>query len=125
MKITVFYDYICPFSFIGSRRIQRIGGEFGLEIDWKGYEIHPEYPAKGKERKRTIRTIRVMESLQNAIEDEDIKFQLPGLLPIHGFAWKRQSFQRLKEGLLNFTTYVMSPFFWRKGTSETCTSYSK
>jgi len=114
MKITVFYDYICPFSFIGSRRIQRIGGEFGLEIDWKGYEIHPEYPAKGKERKRTIRTIHVMESLQNAIEDEDIKFQLPGFITNSRHCLEAAEFSKAKGRFIEFHNLCYESFFLEK-----------
>lgn len=114
MKITVFYDYICPFSFIGSRRIQRIGGEFGLEIDWKGYEINPEYPAKGKERKRTIRTIRVMESLQNVMEDEDIKFQLPGFITNSRLCLEAAEFSKAKGRFIEFHNLCYESFFLEK-----------
>ena len=70
MKITVFYDYICPFSYIGSRRIQQIGAEYDIGLEWKGYEIHPEYSPQGKERRRTLRAIRRAESLQSIMEEE-------------------------------------------------------
>jgi len=45
--ITVFWDYICPFCFIGTRRVQRLVDEFSLEQVWKGWEIHPEVPFEG------------------------------------------------------------------------------
>jgi len=76
MKITFFYDYICPFSYIGSKRIQRIGAEYGIEIEWKGYEIHPEYPPQGKKRRRTVKTMRTAKALQNVVGEEDTKLSL-------------------------------------------------
>ena len=48
MKITVFSDYICPFCFIGVETIRHIAPEVpSFTLEWKGYQIHPEYPATG------------------------------------------------------------------------------
>lgn len=111
MKITVFYDYICPFSYIGSKRMQKIGEEFGLEIDWKGYEIHPEYPANGKERKRTLRTIRVLESLQNVMGGDDIKFQLPGFITNSRLCLEAAEFSKSKGKFIEFHNLCYEAYF--------------
>lgn len=47
LKLTVFYDYICPFCYIGSRRILALGDQYKLEINWSGLEIHPDTPQQG------------------------------------------------------------------------------
>ena len=46
-KVTVFSDYICPFCFIGKAGIDRLQQEFDIDVEWKGFEIHPETPKKG------------------------------------------------------------------------------
>ena len=46
-KVTVYSDYICPFCFIGKERADRLEREFGADVEWKGFEIHPETPAGG------------------------------------------------------------------------------
>jgi predicted DsbA family dithiol-disulfide isomerase len=47
LRISVFSDYICPFCYIGSRRLLRLRDDFDLEVNWCGLEIHPETPAAG------------------------------------------------------------------------------
>ena len=47
VRISVFSDYICPFCYIGSRRLMRLEDEFALKVDWCGLEIHPKTPATG------------------------------------------------------------------------------
>lgn len=47
LKITMFSDIICPFCYIGFQTMQRLKPEFDIEIDWRGFEIHPDWPATG------------------------------------------------------------------------------
>ena len=46
-KVTVYSDYICPSCFIGKRLADRLEARFGIEAEWKGFEIHPEIPRGG------------------------------------------------------------------------------
>jgi predicted DsbA family dithiol-disulfide isomerase len=46
-KVTVYSDYICPFCFIGKRLADRLEERFGIETEWKAFEIHPEIPRGG------------------------------------------------------------------------------
>lgn len=46
-KVIVYSDYICPFCYIGKERVDRLEREFGVGIEWKGFEIHPETPPEG------------------------------------------------------------------------------
>ena len=48
MKITVFSDYICPFCYIGIETLRKVQPQVPpLTLEWKGFQIHPEYPAAG------------------------------------------------------------------------------
>jgi predicted DsbA family dithiol-disulfide isomerase len=47
LKVTVFSDYICPFCFIGSLRLERLREFYDLRINWAFIEIHPDTPATG------------------------------------------------------------------------------
>jgi predicted DsbA family dithiol-disulfide isomerase len=48
MKITVFSDYICPFCYIGIETLHKVQPEVpSFTLEWKGFQIHPEYPATG------------------------------------------------------------------------------
>lgn len=46
-RIVVFSDFICPFCYIGIHNLRRLQPEFDLEIQWRGFQIHPEWPAEG------------------------------------------------------------------------------
>ncbi|HLW72234.1 MAG TPA: DsbA family oxidoreductase [Candidatus Binataceae bacterium] len=46
-KIEMFSDFICPFCYVGFATIRRLKPEFDLEIGWRGFQIHPEWPADG------------------------------------------------------------------------------
>jgi predicted DsbA family dithiol-disulfide isomerase len=48
LKVTVFSDYICPFCYIGSHRLQRLRDNYDLKINWRFLEIHPEISAEGE-----------------------------------------------------------------------------
>lgn len=47
-KVIVYSDYICPFCYIGKKRIDRLQKEFDVEVEWRGLEIHPETPPEGQ-----------------------------------------------------------------------------
>jgi len=46
-KVVVFSDFVCPFCYIGLHTLRRLQPEFGLEINWRGFQIHPEWPLEG------------------------------------------------------------------------------
>jgi predicted DsbA family dithiol-disulfide isomerase len=47
LKIMMFSDFVCPFCYIGFEVIRRLKPEFDLELEWRGFQIHPEWPAEG------------------------------------------------------------------------------
>ncbi len=47
LKITLFSDFICPFCYIGFETVRQMKREFELDVDWRGFEIHPDWPATG------------------------------------------------------------------------------
>lgn len=47
LKVSVLSDYICPFCFIGHKRLEALREHYELRINWCFIEIHPETPAEG------------------------------------------------------------------------------
>jgi predicted DsbA family dithiol-disulfide isomerase len=47
LRVTVFSDFICPFCYIGFRRLEALRDEYDLKVNWRFLEIHPETPADG------------------------------------------------------------------------------
>jgi predicted DsbA family dithiol-disulfide isomerase len=46
-KLQMFSDFICPFCYIGFEVARKVMPEFELELDWRGFQIHPDWPAEG------------------------------------------------------------------------------
>ena len=47
LKIVMFSDYICPFCYVGFETMRRLKPEFDFQLEWRGFQIHPEWPAEG------------------------------------------------------------------------------
>lgn len=46
-KVVVFSDFVCPFCYIGLHNLRSLQHEFDFEVQWRGFQIHPEWPAEG------------------------------------------------------------------------------
>lgn len=47
-RITVFSDFICPFCYVAERGpLAELLATEDVEIDWRGFEVHPEIPRGG------------------------------------------------------------------------------
>lgn len=47
IAVTVYFDYCCPFCYLGKLELERLETELNLDLDWRYYQIHPEYPDVG------------------------------------------------------------------------------
>jgi len=47
LKISVFSDYICPFCYVGNKRLKTLNAHYDLKINWCFIETHPETPIDG------------------------------------------------------------------------------
>ncbi|HEY6394059.1 MAG TPA: DsbA family oxidoreductase [Candidatus Binataceae bacterium] len=47
LKIAMFSDFVCPFCYIGFEVIRKLKPEFSFDLEWRGFQIHPEWPAEG------------------------------------------------------------------------------
>ena len=55
LPITVYSDVICPWCYVGKRRLEAAlaspGMPIGIELTWRPFELNPDMPAEGVERK--------------------------------------------------------------------------
>jgi predicted DsbA family dithiol-disulfide isomerase len=55
LPITVYSDVICPWCYVGKRRLEAAlagpGMPTGIEFTWRPFELNPDLPAEGVERK--------------------------------------------------------------------------
>jgi predicted DsbA family dithiol-disulfide isomerase len=85
LKLTMFSDFICPFCYIGFEVVRKLKPEFDIELDWRGYQIHPEWPAEGipvsEYRAMDAETRRqVWDRIQSLANDAGFSMKPPELL---------------------------------------------
>jgi predicted DsbA family dithiol-disulfide isomerase len=49
LKVTVISDYICPWCYIGAKRVAEFERQFEVEVTWWPFELHPETPREGRD----------------------------------------------------------------------------
>ena len=86
MQIDVFYDPICPWCFIGKRRLQRALGlrsAISATLTWRPFMLNPEMSSAGMERNAYMinkfgtesRVRRLLGALEATGQSEEIAFQ--------------------------------------------------
>ncbi len=48
LPVTVISDYVCPWCYIVSARVERMEREWEVEVRWWPFELHPETPPEGR-----------------------------------------------------------------------------
>ncbi len=58
IKIDVISDVICPWCYIGKRRLEKaidqLKGEFDFEVDYHPFELNPDTPKEGRNHKEYL-----------------------------------------------------------------------
>ena len=85
MEIDIFSDTICPWCFIGKRRLERALTERpqpNLTLNWRTFQLNPDMPAEGMDRQRylevkfggTVNAKAVYDQVRAAGASEGIEF---------------------------------------------------
>jgi predicted DsbA family dithiol-disulfide isomerase len=49
LKVTLYSDIVCPFCYIAEvSSLVRLQEEYDVELDWRGFELHPDTPPGGR-----------------------------------------------------------------------------
>lgn len=54
MRVEIYSDVICPWCYIGKRRLERaleMRPEIDLDIEWKAFQLNPTMPSEGMDRR--------------------------------------------------------------------------
>ncbi len=57
MRIDIYSDTICPWCFIGKRRLERSLLELGepdIALTWRTFQLNPDMPTEGMARERYL-----------------------------------------------------------------------
>lgn len=107
----MYYDYICPFCFLGMKRIERLAEEFDLEVEWKGIEIHPEFPPHGVKRSKTFKGRQIAQDIREMSKEDDIQITLPGMVTNSRLSLEASEFAKTKDRFNEFHTSVYEAYF--------------
>ena len=111
MTVTVYYDYICPYCYLGTKRILKLSDEFDLSLDWKGIEIHPEFPPEGKKRSKTIKSKSFAKSIYTMAKEDNIEIKLPGYSTNSRMALEAAEFAKTKDMFLDYHIGIYEAYF--------------
>jgi predicted DsbA family dithiol-disulfide isomerase len=120
VRIDVFSDVVCPWCFVGKRRLEQALAQAGLsdaEVHWHAYQLNPDLPPEGVDRKQYLETKfgpgaaeRIHARLGDAGKSTGIDFQFdkiqrsPNTRDAHRLLWLADGQGKqnaLKEALLN------------------------
>lgn len=48
IPVQFYFDYICPFCYIGSERLDRVVARYPIAVHYRFVEIHPDSPPEGR-----------------------------------------------------------------------------
>ncbi len=123
LKIDIVSDIVCPWCVIGFRNLKKameeLKSELDFEISWKPYELHPEIPQEGYDKKlymqqkfgssggksRYDEITKIGESLNFNFNFSKTK-RIPNTFMAHRLLWKSEEYNlqtELSEAL--FTAY--------------------
>ena len=91
MQIDVFFDPICPWCYIGKRRLQRALGQrpaISAQLNWRPFMLNPDMPPQGMERQTYLlhkfgteaRVRRLLGALEETGQSEEIGFNFEGII---------------------------------------------
>ena len=114
MKLSVFYDYTCPYCYICSRTLGALSGEFDLDIEWKGIEIHPEYPKHGQKSSKSLRSIKAAETIKETAKETGIDIVLPGFRTNSRLSLEASEFAKISNQFENVHAAIYEAYFLQR-----------
>jgi predicted DsbA family dithiol-disulfide isomerase len=125
MRIDVIFDTVCPWCFIGKRRLEAAVADLetdGIEIHWNAFLLNPDIPPEGMERRAYLRAkfggesraLRVYSAIARAGASAGIEFNFdeidwtPNTIDSHRLVRFAQRYGRAVEAVeLVFQSYFL------------------
>ncbi len=117
-KLVVFSDYVCPFCYIGKTIAQKLVEDYGLKMEWLGYEINPRVPPEGL----TVEEMGIDKEYMEIVEKQvqkyadmyGIKIKFPEFLPNSRLAIMVTQATK-KEGFFYDFYHEVFDAYWKEG----------
>jgi predicted DsbA family dithiol-disulfide isomerase len=111
--VTLYSDFICPYCYVGERSAAPALEALGLELDWRGFEIHPEIPPEGvpAERLRQLGLGERWKGIAAFAAEAGVPIHRPPLLPSSRLAIEGAEHARRAGRLAPYRDRVFRAFF--------------
>jgi predicted DsbA family dithiol-disulfide isomerase len=115
LRLTVVFDYICPWCYIGFTRIERLRSNFDIELDACAYDLRPGTPPEGVSRaeasKGRIYPPGYLENLRQTALDSGIDMKRPPLIPNTRLAHEATEFAKEHGKLWEIHRALLAAYF--------------
>jgi predicted DsbA family dithiol-disulfide isomerase len=106
-KLIVYSDYICPFCYIGKRRVDRLKEEIDVDVDWRSFELRPGTPEEGIPRERKT----VSDSVKRLAEEVELDFKPRSTISNSKLSFKTGEFTKTKDKFEEYHEAVFKAYF--------------
>jgi predicted DsbA family dithiol-disulfide isomerase len=115
IRIRMVSDYICPWCYVGLKRVEQLDREVGSELDVCAYDLRPGTPPEGIPRKEAYASRRYppgyIENLLQVARDSGIDMKRPSLIPNTHKSHEATEFAREHGDLHRFHAAVFAAYF--------------
>lgn len=115
IRVRMVSDYICPWCYVGLKRVEQLDREVGIELDFGAYDLRPGTPPEGIPRKEASASRRYppgyIENLLQVARDSGIDMKRPDLIPNTHKAHEATEFAREHGDVHRFHAAVFAAYF--------------
>ena len=113
VKVIAYSDNICPFCYIGALRLEKLKQEVDFDIEWRGFEIHPEVPKEGIPLNMIFQSLYLnkgIEYMENLGKDVGLKIRCTMLCNSH-LSLKANEFAKIHRMFKEFHLAILKAYF--------------
>ena len=115
LSIVAYSDYVCPWCYIGLERIERLQAEFGIAVEWRPFELHPETPRGGARLDGRLgseaRAHAYAENLVGLAAESGIAMRMPRVIANSHLALEASEFAREHGGFDRYHRALFAAYF--------------
>ncbi|MEQ9617780.1 MAG: 2-hydroxychromene-2-carboxylate isomerase [Deltaproteobacteria bacterium] len=116
-KVEFYYDFSSPYSYIASRRIEKICEDNGAKLEWKPFLLGGLFNEIGIKPAAEVdnKIAYVREDTQYSAGYYGIEFVFPELFPLNSVRSMRGAFAASEKGKLVVYNHEMFRLYWTEG----------
>ncbi len=93
------------------KRLEILQKEFPLEIESKGIEIHPEIPAQGVKRAKTLKLEQIAQNIRQMSKEDGFEIKFPGIVASSRLSLEASEFAKTKHKFAEFHKGIYEAYF--------------